>query len=337
MKQIKESRAAGDQPDKNGILFSFSFDGQGGGKALSGDDISQTLKAKKLGWVHMDAGAAGTRGWLEREVSYLDHLIIDALLAEETRPRILVFEKGVLLILRGVNLNEQADPSDMVSVRIWADDERIITLRRRRLSSIQDIKEKLEHGEGPKNAADFLSALCTRLFERMEPVLQQLDEETDLIEEDVLDEPDTDLREKIIAIRKQAISLRRYIAPQKDVLSQVKSSELEWLDMINRRRLQESFDRVVRYTEDLDAIRERAQIVKDELANALSDKLNRNMYVLSVVAAVFLPLGFLTGLLGINVGGIPGTDNPQAFWIFSAILIAVVLLQVLIFKKLKWF
>jgi zinc transporter len=61
------------------------------------------------------------------------------------------------------------------------------------------------------------------------------------------------------------------------------------------------------------------------------------MFVLSVVAAIFLPLGFLTGLLGINVGGIPGSENTYAFSIFILILIAVVILQVWVFKKKKWF
>ena len=94
---------------------------------------------------------------------------------------------------------------------------------------------------------------------------------------------------------------------------------------------------MTRYVEDLDAIRERSQIVKDELANILADKLNKNMYVLSVIAAIFLPLGFLTGLLGINLGGMPGAENPDAFWVFSGLLVAVVSLQIWIFKKLDWF
>lgn len=89
--------------------------------------------------------------------------------------------------------------------------------------------------------------------------------------------------------------------------------------------------------EDLDAIRERSQIVKDELANILSDKLNHNLYVLSVVAAIFLPLGFLTGLLGINIGGIPGVDDPNAFAIFCGLSAVLVAGQVWLFKKLRWF
>lgn len=117
----------------------------------------------------------------------------------------------------------------------------------------------------------------------------------------------------------------------------LRTSEQPWLDQMHKRRLQESLDRIVRYLEDLDAIRERAQIVKDELSNALADKMNKNMYVLSVIAAIFLPLGFLTGMLGINIGGIPGADNPWAFYIFTGILVGLVGLQTLVFKKLKWF
>jgi zinc transporter len=65
--------------------------------------------------------------------------------------------------------------------------------------------------------------------------------------------------------------------------------------------------------------------------------MNKNLYMLSVIAAVFLPLGFLTGLLGLNVGGVPGVDNPAAFWIFSGVLSAVVGLQIALFKRWKWF
>ena len=65
--------------------------------------------------------------------------------------------------------------------------------------------------------------------------------------------------------------------------------------------------------------------------------MNKNMYVLSVISAIFLPLGFLTGLFGINIGGIPGVEDPNAFWVFSGILVVIVSLQIWIFKKLGWF
>ena len=84
-------------------------------------------------------------------------------------------------------------------------------------------------------------------------------------------------------------------------------------------------------------MRERSHSVQSEVANILTERLNRNTYMFSLIAAIFLPLSFLTGLLGINVPGIPGADDPEAFLVFCGILIAIVALQVAVFKKLKWF
>ena len=99
----------------------------------------------------------------------------------------------------------------------------------------------------------------------------------------------------------------------------------------------EEADRVARYVEDLDAARERAAVTQEELDNRLAEQMNSRMYVLSLVAALFLPLGFLTGLLGINVGGIPLADDPMGFVEVVIILVVLVAIQVVIFMRKKWF
>lgn len=321
----------------DGIIHACTITGDGAALPLTGDAISQEIKADSLAWVHLDGNRPETREWIKKEIIYLDNIILDALLAEETRPRVLEFEQGSLLILRGVNLNDNARHEDMISIRLWVDAHRIISIQRRPLKAIKDIQEKLNDGKGPKNTGDFVTALTARLFERMEPVFTEMDEKLDTIEEAVIENPDISERQSITEIRKKAIVFRRYITPQRDVIMHLRISNQSWLNEMHQRKLQESLDRVMRYVEDLDAIRERAQIVKDELSSVLADKMNKNMYVLSVIAAVFLPLGFFTGLMGINIGGMPGVENDNAFWIFSGILIALVIIQVILFKKLKWF
>lgn len=321
----------------NCIIHACAIDGKGGGKILAGDDVAESLKDDTLAWVHLDATHPNTRQWLDENMGYLDPIIADSLLAEETRPRMIEINEGTMIILRGVNLNEDSNPEDMISIRMWIDAHRIITMRRRPLKATQDVYTKIQEGKGPKNSGDFVAQITARLFERMEPVLHDLDERTDNIEERILDNPDPSERQEIVDIRKKAILFRRYIAPQKEAISHLRISEQEWLDASQKRRLQESLDRVTRYVEDLDAIRERSQIVKDELTNALSDRLNKNLYILSVISAIFLPLGFFTGLMGINIGGMPGVEDDNAFWIFSGTLIAIVAIQMIIFKKLKWF
>lgn len=101
--------------------------------------------------------------------------------------------------------------------------------------------------------------------------------------------------------------------------------------------IRESTDRLARYIEDLDSCRDRAAVVSEELSSRLSEQLNSRMYVLSIVAALFLPLGFLTGLFGINVGGIPLADNPYGFIGISLIMLTIIVLQIIIFRIKKWF
>ena len=318
----------------NPLLYACEFDGKGGARELAWHDVDKSTR--KTTWVHMDMTNPETHKWLT-EKSGLEDFVIEALLDEEARPRTEEVGDGAIVILRGVNLNENAEPEDMVSIRIWIEQKRIISVRRHRLKVVEEIEEKIKNGKGPKTVGDFIVMLSTRLFERMEPVLFELDKMTDDSEEKVLDSPDTKLRSDIIDIRKRAIMLRRYISPQRDAITHLRMSEMDWLDSTHVRRLQENYNILTRYVEDLDAIRERSQIIKDELGNVLADRLNKNMYMLSLIASIFLPLGFLTGLLGVNLGGIPGAESHLAFFVFLLIMIVVVIGQIYIFKKFKWF
>ena len=324
-------------PHNPSFLHARQLHPSGSAQALTAETLAANAQGDARLWVHLRADSPGTRELLNDNFQDLDSIVVDALLAGETRPRILDFPNGVLLILRGINLNENAEPEDMVSIRLWIESNRIISLERRALKATEDLLERLAAGRGPKNSGDFITQLLAQLFQRMEPVFQELDERLDNIEEEVMETPDTRERQEITSIRKEAIMYRRYIAPQRDVIAHLRLLELPWLDATHKRQLQEVLDHVIRYIEDLDTIRERAQIVKDELTNALSDRMNKNLYVLSVLSAIFLPLGFLTGLLGINVGGIPGSEDSNAFAIFCVILGAIICLQLFIFKKLRWF
>lgn len=323
-------------PMNTPILCAYEINGSGKHLPLEGEAIAKTLQAKELGWVHLDAANPKAKDWLKENVSYLDDLILDALLAKETRPRISHHGNGALIILRGVNLNKDADEEDMISIRLWVDRNRIISTRMRKLKAIQDLRDDIETDNAPIDTGDFLMKLCTNLFKNMEPVIAALDERTDNIEELILEDPDISTRHEIIDIRKTAIILRRYISPQKEVLSALKNSDFAWMEDIDRRHAQENFDRLSRYIEDLDSIRERAQIIKEEMAAIISDRMNKNMYMLSLVAAIFLPLGFLTGLLGINVGGMPGSDNGIAFWIVVLLCGGCAVGIIALLKKLKW-
>jgi zinc transporter len=109
-----------------------------------------------------------------------------------------------------------------------------------------------------------------------------------------------------------------------------------WLDKSLELLLRESTDKLQRYIEDLDAARDRAIVIKDEISNRLAEDMNERMYALAIIAGIFLPLGFLTGLLGINVGGMPGADYSFGFWVTCALLFLVLLGELYLFRRMKW-
>ena len=76
--------------------------------------------------------------------------------------------------------------------------------------------------------------------------------------------------------------------------------------------------------------------MQDELNSRISDQMNRTMYLLTVVAAVLLPPSLLTGLLGVNVGGMPGVDNPMSFAVVVVLIIAIAIVEVAVLRHLKW-
>lgn len=320
----------------NGILGAYELKQDGSGQSLSGAQVSRLIKDDQLAWVHLDGTSLESRVWIQQEITYLDHIIIDALLAEETRPRILEFQEGVLMILRGVNLNDNAQPEDMVSIRLWADEHRIISIERKPLKVVADIQQSIKNDKGPRDTGEFITRLVTRLIERMETFLSDIADELDLIEESLINGDHTLQRQELSSIRKKALIYRRYIAPQRDVLAYLKSVDIEWFKSEHKRKIQESHDKVLRYLEELDMIRERAQIVKEEILATISDRMNKNMYVLSMVTAVFLPLGFLTGLFGINIGGMPGVDSNLAFTVFCVVIVILVISQLIFFRWKRW-
>jgi zinc transporter len=322
------------EPD--GLISAYVLDGRGGGREVGWAEIDTWQPQAGCLWVHLDRTGTESRRWLT-ERSGIDPLACEALLADETRPRSTRIGDGLLAILRGVNLNPGADPEDMVSLRMWVEASRVVSLRMRRIMATDDIRKSIAEGSGPTSAPDFLARVAACLIDRMGPVLAEIDDQVDELEDHVLTAESQELRTRLGAYRRQAISLRRYLAPQRDALARLQAESLPWLGDLQRAHLREILDRVTRYVEDLDAIRERGAVLQEELSSRHAEQMNRTMYVLSLVAAVFLPLGLVTGLLGINVGGIPWADNPHGFALVTAILVVIVGALLWFFRRRRLF
>ncbi|HSL97169.1 MAG TPA: zinc transporter ZntB [Candidatus Deferrimicrobiaceae bacterium] len=325
-----------EEPRADGLVCAYQLDGRGGGEPLTWDEIARPQPRGMSRWVHLDRAFENGRSWL-RDQSGLSPLACEALLADETRPRVDRLPDGLIVVFRGVNLNPGENPEDMVSLRLWVDEHRLISVRHRRLMAVQDLREQFSSGDFPRGPGSLLAAIGAQLAWRMEPVIAGLSERVDDLEGEVITSAAGELRTKLAALRREIIGLRRYLAPQRDAMLRLHSETVRWLGDQDRFEIREAADRTTRYIEELDAARERVGVAHEELISRLSEQLNQRMYLLSIIAAIFLPLSLITGLLGINVGGMPGATSDAAFMIVSVLLVAIGIGLALVLRRLRFF
>lgn len=284
---------------------------------------------KENHWYHCQREVGALREWLLD--NDFEGGVVDSLLADDTRPRFEIFEdQSFLLIMRGVNLNEGAKPDDMLSVRILWHKGTLISTRKISSKAIAKIHSALREQKGPKNTARLLLAIIDNLNQNIAEFLNEVEEQLFEIEEG--DGKNSDL----YFIHKRLLKLRRFMKPQRyahDDFLEIDHPEMEDVEL----KMRNALDTVIRINESIDFYIEQVQLIKADIEQEQAEKMNRNTYLFTVIAAIFLPVSFLTGLLGINVGGIPGVDNPLAFFIFCAGLGVTFVFEFILLRWLKFF
>ncbi|HUJ63609.1 MAG TPA: zinc transporter ZntB [Kofleriaceae bacterium] len=314
----------------SGLLHALVFDDRGGARALDWDGVAAWSPNDGVLWINLDYTADDAASWL-RERSAIDPLALAALVDPDPRPRAVAHGEDLLLIVRGINLNEGAAPEDMISVRAWIEARRIVTLRHRMSRSLASILDELERGRGPRSAGDFTTLFVERIVEHVVLAIDVLGDAVAACEDQVVTGPRGELRATLADLRRRAIALRRFLAPQREALGKLAAIGLPWLDPLHRARIGEAADRMTRTVEELDAARDRAAVTQEELASRSAEITSARLYVLSIITAVFLPLGFVCGLLAV-----PMAHDGWQFWTLCGALVVAVALQLWLFRRRGW-
>lgn len=313
----------------------LQLDGKGGARQLSDEEVDNWQPGDGPLWIDLNLSNKAARRWL-RESSKLEAGTVDILLAVETRPRTLPVDDGMIVVMRGINMNPGAVPDDMVAIRMLLRDNLIITSRRRRVLSVRDVRDALLAGNGPRSAGQFLVALTGALAGRIEAAVENINTILEGLGETVTSGDAAAVRTDLGIVRRQAAALRRHLSPQRDALDRLARSSAGFLSDTDVFDLREEGDQLTRHIEDLDLARENALVTQEELTNRIAMEQNARMYLLSVVAAIFLPLTFVTGLLGMNVAGLPGTDEPAGFLYSILIMIGLGAALLAFFRWKRW-
>jgi zinc transporter len=329
-------RATDEMTAEGPLLFGRVLDGEGGARAI-GWEAAQRWR-RGLGddvlWLHFDRTVPGVQAWLEAHG--IPEPTAELLTSDDTRPR--AFREGDALVatLRGVNFNPGAEPEDMVSIQVWSDGARVFTFRRHSMETTREVAAELDQGRGPRDAGGLITLLIERMIARMNHSIVDMNEAIDELELTPVDADSGGLLGKITAIRHNCLGLQRHMAPQHDALEAIRREAPKWFEDHDRREIAEAIDRLRRYLDAIDISKESAVVLLDELRAFTAARSGRINFLLTAVASIFLPLTFLTGLIGMNVVGIPYANHPWSFWVIVAVCAGIALAQVWLFRRWKW-
>jgi len=284
-------------------------------------------------WIHHTQRAT------EAVASDADGMPIAALLAinaDETEPRFTRFDGADVLILRGVNLNENRRPEDMVSLRVAVMEDRVESVALQRVRAVEDTAELAREAGDRVRPGMIVGELVTRLTVRVKDSLVHLNRQlADL--EDILEAPGPNpTAQELSQLRRQSIWLHRFSVPQADALEAVLNAHPDWLSESDLIDLRENWHATRRNVAALEAIRDHSRLIQDRIDQATAEASQRATYILTIIAGIFLPLNLVAALLGANVGGVPWSEDGNGFTYLLAGSAVVTVVQLWILRRLKW-
>lgn len=283
-------------------------------------------------WLHVEGVANGDRPHLP---PYVPDLAANALLASETRPRCDEIEDAALINLRGNALQAVRDSDRLVSIRVWVEGNRVTSVTRNPLTALARVEAAMRAGR-LADGGDFVAALAQAISTELDPEIADLGDRLDDCEAEIETADIYALRRRIAVLRSQAIALRRFVAPDRDALGSMAQLPFAWISKEDRMQLREAADRFARMAEELEAVRERAALMHEQLTDMRAEIVDKRSLAIAVIAFIFLPLTFITGLLGMNVEGIPFAERPWAFWGVAGFCLLVALMVLGWFAVRRW-
>lgn len=283
-------------------------------------------------WMHFN--------WLDnRARRYLDKAALNevgrsVLTDRETRVRTQLFDGGFAAQLADVRHDFDADPG-FGTLRVYVDARVIITCRQHRLRSVDQLRQRLQAGGGAATPMDLFVQLVDTLVEAPQLIARELGKSVENAEDEILAGHAPQHASVLGRVRRVIVRLRRHVGTNRNALLPLRDRLVELCSSEQRQHLRDLVDRLDLVSQDMELLTERARLLQEELARQLSEATNRNLYVLSIVTTAMLPATLISGVFGMNVGGLPFIDSRHGFGFVMLTMLVTVMVTMLILRRMR--
>ena len=276
-------------------------------------------------WLHFNLSHAGAERWL-REHAALDDNFFEALTEGSRSTRIERVDESVFAVLNDVTYDFAFEASHVATMWISAREHLLVTARRSPLRSVDRLRAAVSRGQHPlDSAATLLDHLLREQADELQGIARKASERVDEIEDRLLAGRTEKLGAELAQLRRMSVRLQRLLAPEPNALFRMLANAPAWLREADRQSLRQASEEFAVVMRDISALQERTKLLQEESAARVAEQNNRSLFILTMVTVLALPINLISGLLGMNVGGIPLRDHGLGFWIVVAVITAVTL------------
>lgn len=303
------------------VEFALVLDGQGGAHLLDNGAWQNWQPGQGFLWLHLRSGNGAARDLLTERFK-LDPARWDAFADDASHSRCIRLDTGVLLNFRGLTANPTSHGGTQ-PLSLWLEADHAISLGADEPLALLEMRRRLETGQGPATAADLPACLMQLLYETYRVRLQGLTDLAERLQDRIYEDLSKDFQTRLSLVRRHASRLNQLLDDQHRLMEDLQGLSLPWLSHQASPGLRVPRDQLHQLLGNMRSLREHLHGLQDELNGLLDHRVNERLYLLTVVNGVCFPLVFITGLLGVNVGGIPGANQPDAFWILCGLLVVL--------------
>jgi magnesium transporter len=256
------------------------------------------------------------------------------------RPKLDDYADHAFLVFYGAHERESEDDDLLREVHLFVSGQFLITIHREPLPSLDEQRSKIE-GRVMHSEQFLIYRVLDALTDTFFPVLSALDDQIDAVEDEVIEQPNDELLQRIFALKRDLVSMRKVVGPQRDIFARSidQLAELPGLQLDERDYFRDIYDHLIRISELIDSYRDLLGGATDLYLSTVANRQNEVMKQLAVIATVFLPLTFITGFFGQNFGWLVNHElnSPGAFFGLGlgGILVSCVAL-VVYFRRKGW-
>ena len=280
----------------------------------------------------LDGKQEADREWIRKE-SGLEESVRELVSTAPTRSG--RSQTGSSIILSLVR-TEDANSDALISVSVLIEANRVLAVCHGTGALVENALARHAAQEGGGSISRLLPVIVTALVRPLEPEIARLADTIDDLEDKAMAEGEEGFDESVVLVARRLLALRRYLVPMRDELSYLAFNPEELPGTAEPRYLRRAAEYPGRLINALDSAHQRINLVLEQLRKRDDGRMARSMHKLTIVGTVFLPLSFITGLLGINVAGVPGEHDPLAFWLVCGFLILVAVGAIVVIRWRKW-